>query len=188
VRELRQGKVTPELGLLDLARAGERNSDWAAAEGLYEQALSRVPTSWRAAQGYAEFKRHKRHDRTAALRFYERAAANAPRRGSDRALIFREYGFLLRESGEANAADLAIEKFEIAYQETPNDPLTVYGLSSMLDRKGHSDRVIELLEPLRAHPNSITRERCLPLLLNAYERKHDVLKAAELRNLLDQNR
>jgi tetratricopeptide (TPR) repeat protein len=185
VRELRQGRITPELGLLDLAKAAERNQEFDNAAKLYEQALSRVPTSWRAAQEFAEFKRHKTRDRTGALHLYERAAANAPRRGPDRALIFREYGFLLRESGEANATDLAIEKFDVALQETPNDPITIYGLASMLDRKGYSDRIIELIEPLRAHSNPKTRERCLPLLLKAYERKSELLKAAELRDLLE---
>lgn len=116
---------------------------------------------------------------------YERAAENAPRRGPDRAIIYREYGFLLRDSGEPNATDLAIEKFEIALQETPNDPLTIHGLASMLDRKGNDDRIIELIEPMKAHPNPRTREKCLPLLLNAYERKRELLKAAELRNLLE---
>jgi tetratricopeptide (TPR) repeat protein len=185
VRELRQGRVTPESGLLDLAKAAERNNELDNATRLYEQALTRVPTSWRAAWDFAEFKRHKLHDRTGALRLYERAAANAPRRGADRAVIFREYGFLLRESGEANATDLAIEKFEIALKEVPNDPITIYGMASMLDRKGHSDRIIELIEPLRVHSSAKTRERCLPLLLRAYERKSELLKAAELRDLIE---
>jgi hypothetical protein len=56
----------------------------------------------------------------------------------------------------------------------------------MLDRKGYYDRVIELVEPLKAHPNPRTRDKCLPLLLNAYERKHEVQKAAELRKFLEQ--
>jgi len=185
VRELRQGRVSPELGLLDLAKAAERSNELDNAARLYDQALTRVPTSWRAARGFAEFKRHKLHDRTGALRLYERAAANAPRRGHDRALIYREYGFLLRESGEANATDLAIEKFEIALKEEPNDPITIYGLTSMLDRKGFYDRVVELIEPLKTHPNPKTRERCLPLLLRAYEQKNELLKAAELRDFLE---
>lgn len=185
VRELRQGRVTPELGLLDLAKAAERNNDLENAARLYDQALARVPTSWRAAHAFAEFKRHKMHDRTGALHMYERAAANAPRRGSDRAVIFREYGFLLRESGEANATDLAIEKFEVARRETPNDPITIYGLCSMYDRKGFHDHVIDLVEPIKNHTNPKTRERCLPLLLKAYERKGELLKAAELRDMID---
>ncbi len=185
VRELRQGRLTPELGLLDLAKAAERNNELENAGKLYDQALARVPTSWRAAREFAEFKRHKLHDLTGALNLYERAAANAPRRGSDRALIYREYGFLLSKSGEANATDLAIEKFDTALKETPNDPIAIFGLASMLGRKGHYDRVIELIEPLKGHPNPKTRERCLPLLLKAYERRSELLKAAELRDILE---
>jgi len=83
---------------------------------------------------------------------------------------------------------LAIEKLEIAFQETPNDPITIYGLASMLDRKGYSDRVVELVEPLKNRSNPKTREKCLPLLLKAYERKNEILKAAEVRVLLEKGR
>jgi len=40
----------PELALLDLAKAADRNNDPDNAAKLYEQALTRVPTSWRAAE------------------------------------------------------------------------------------------------------------------------------------------
>ena len=184
VRELRQGRGSPELVLLDLAKASLRQGDYDAAEKQFEQSLARVPTSWRAAHEFAEFKRHSRHDRTGALKLYERAAAHSPRRGPDRARIFREFGLLLRDSGEPNATDQAIEKFEVALKETPNDPVAIYGLAQMLELKGHYDRMIELLEPLKAHPNPVTRERCLPKLLKAYEQRSELLKAAELRDIL----
>jgi hypothetical protein len=54
----------------------------------------------------------------------------------------------------------------------------------MLDRKGHYDRIVKLIEPFRTHANPKTRERCLPFLLRAYERKGELLKAAELREAL----
>ena len=57
----------------------------------------------------------------------------------------------------------------------------------MLERKGHFERIIDLLEPLKSHSNPKTRDRCLPLLLRAYERNGDLLKAAELRDLLDKS-
>jgi tetratricopeptide (TPR) repeat protein len=183
VRDLRQGRLSPELALLDLAKAADRTGDTQSARGLYEQALIRVPNSWRAAWEYAEFFRHRLHDRTGALRLYERAAANAPRRGADKAVIFREYGILLRESGDYNATDSAIEKFEIALTETPNDPITIWALSSMLERKGHYAKIIRLLEPLKNHSNPKSREKCHPLLLKAYEHTGDILGAAELRLL-----
>lgn len=121
---------------------------------------------------------------TEAIRLYEQAAANAPRRGPERALIFREWGMLLRDSGEPEATDLAIEKFETALIETPNDVLAIHALAHMLERKGKYNRVIELLEPLKDHPQRSTREKTLPLLLHAYEHTGDILKAAQLKTQL----
>jgi tetratricopeptide (TPR) repeat protein len=182
IRELRQGKGSPEMALVDLALAAERNKDYAGADKLYQQALTRVPTSWRAARHFAEFMRHKAKNNVEALNLYRRAAANAPRRGNDRAVIFREYGFLLRDSGEATATDSAIEQFRIALEETPNDPLAIFGLASMLERKGHYQEIVPLLEPLRGHSNPKTRERLNPILLKAYERTGNFLAAATLKS------
>lgn len=105
VRAIRQGKTEPEASLLDLAMAADRRGDLYGAEDLYKQALARNPRSWRAARLAAEFYRHNLVDVREALRLYEQAAANAPGRGSDRALIFREWGILLRDSGQPFATD-----------------------------------------------------------------------------------
>lgn len=56
------------------------------------RALQRNPTSWKAARLFAEFNRHKLGNTTEALRLYELAAGNAPARGEERALIYREWG------------------------------------------------------------------------------------------------
>jgi tetratricopeptide (TPR) repeat protein len=181
IRELRQGKAGSESALVDLAKAAERRGDLDAARGLYEQALQRNPTSWKAARSFAEFHRHKLNNLAAAIRLYEQAAANAPRRGSDRALIFREWGMLLRDSGDPDATDMAIEKFEVALAETPNDPVATHALAHMLDRTGAHARVITLLEPLIEHQSLLTRRKTYPLLLTAYERMGEMLKAANLR-------
>jgi tetratricopeptide (TPR) repeat protein len=90
MREVRQGRGSTEHGLVDLAYSAEKRGDFRSAQEMYEQALARNPNSWLAARRYAEFERHVNQNRTAALDLYERAAANAPTRGSDRALIFRE--------------------------------------------------------------------------------------------------
>jgi tetratricopeptide (TPR) repeat protein len=82
VRDVRQGRGgESEAGLLDLARAAERRGQLDEAEGLYEQALLRNPTSWRAARFSGEFQRHKRGNIGEAIRLYERAAGNSPARG-----------------------------------------------------------------------------------------------------------
>jgi hypothetical protein len=43
---------------------------------------------------------------------YEQAASCAPSTGSTRVKIFREWGMLVRHSGQMDATDQAIEKFE----------------------------------------------------------------------------
>ena len=181
VRELRQGKEAPEASLLDLAVAAQRRKDTWTAEDMFRQALDRNPSSWRAARLYAEFERHVVGNTTHALELYEQASSNAPARGNDRALIYREWGMLLKESGSADATDLAIEKFEEALTQTPNDAMLVHALASMYDRRGTYSKVIALLEPQRSHRNVTTRRLALTLLLRAYERTTALLEAAETR-------
>jgi tetratricopeptide (TPR) repeat protein len=119
VREIRQGKTAADSALVDLAQAAERRGDTVAARELYEQALRRSPRSWKAARGLAELHRHGLANLGEALRLYEQAAANAPSRGAERALIFREWGMLLKDSGGAQATEDAIEKFETACWRHP---------------------------------------------------------------------
>lgn len=179
VREVRQGKETSESALMDIAQGAERRGDFGLAKDLYDQALQRNPSSWRAARLLAELHRHKLNNRAIALRLYERAAGNAPRRGSEKALIFREWGMLLKDSGQSESTDLAIEKFEIALAETPNDVMAIHALATMLERKGQYSRVKHLLEPLIDHSSEKTRSFVLPLLLTAYRNEGDLVKAAE---------
>jgi hypothetical protein len=91
---------------------------------------------------------------------------------------------LLRDSGRPDATDTAIDKFEIARKETPNDAMLVHALASMYDRKGVYMRVIELLEPLRRHPSPKTRKYALPLLLRAYQQTTRIVEAAEVKQEL----
>ncbi len=88
---------------------------------------------------------------------------------------------LLRDSGDHDATDLALEKFEIAHAEDLTDVVAIHALAHMLSKKGQFNRVKELLEPLASHPNDTTRRKTLPLLLEAYDRTGDLVKAAELR-------
>jgi tetratricopeptide (TPR) repeat protein len=182
IREVRQGKGASDSALIDLALGAERRGDLDSARALYEQALQRNPSSWKAARLFAEFYRHKQPKLTEALRLYELAAGNAPSRGEERALIYREWGMILRDSGDPEATDKAIRNFEIALTETPNDVVAIHALAAMLARKGAYKRVIELLEPLANHQNRKTRDFALPLLLKAYEETSELLKATELRN------
>jgi tetratricopeptide (TPR) repeat protein len=180
-RELRQGRGSSEDALVDLAQSAEKNGDYKSAQEMYEQALSRNPKGWLAARRLAEFERHINNNRTRAMELYERAAANAPARGADRALIFREWGMLLRDSGMPDAISQAIEKFELARQETPNDPKLLHALAALYDRRGVYRKVIELLEPLGSHPSPKTRAMSLRLLVRAYDETGAMLEAAEAR-------
>jgi tetratricopeptide (TPR) repeat protein len=181
VRELRQGKAGSEFALIDLAQAAERRGDTNSAEAMYQQALQRNPGSWKAARAAAEFYRHKMQNSTEALRLYEKAASNSPRRGPDRALIFREWGMLLKDSGDPDATDIAIKNFETCLIETPNDVLAKHALAHMFSRKGAHQRVIELLEPLATHTSRTTRQKTAPLLLDAYVATGEMLRAAKLK-------
>lgn len=185
VRALRQGEKGAEAALLDLAQGAVRRGDLRGAQELFEQALRRNPRSWRAARLFAEFQRHQLSNRAEALRLYEQAAAHSPSRGPERALIFREWGMLLRDSGDPKATELAIEKFETALVETPGDALAIHALAHMLDRKGAYARVVQLLEPLVASHSSKTRSKAAPLLLKAYEKTGEMMKAARLRPLVE---
>lgn len=182
VREVRQGADSSESALTDLASAAEHRGDHTGAEQLYQQALQRNPRSWRAARLFAEFQRHKLRNTSEALRLYEQAAANCPSRGDDRALIFREWGLLLKDSGDPNATDLAVEKFEESLRESPNDVIALTQLAQMLARKGFSQRVIQLLDRLEDTSDPKTRAIVLPLLENAYRRTGNLIKSAEISN------
>ena len=181
VREIRQGRESTENSLIDLAKVAEKRGDMRSAQDLYEQALSRNPKSWLAAKSHAEFERHINQNRDRALELYERAAANAPTRGPERAVIFREWGMLLRDSGRPDAIPSAIEKFSVARMETPNDAMLVHALASLYDKRRVYRKVIELVEPFRDHPSPKSRMMFLRLLIRAYENTGGMLEAAEAR-------
>ena len=181
VRELRQGRNESEGSLIDLARAAERRGDNPAARELYEQALSRNPKNYIAAQLLAELHRHKLKNIADALRLYEQAASCAPSTGKNRAKIYREWGMVLRSSGQMNASDQAIEKFEEAHTHDPNDSITIFALAQGLERKGMYLRAIPLLQKIVDHPRDDVRHKVRPLLLSCYERQNDMMAVANLK-------
>ncbi|MEU1587822.1 RNA-binding domain-containing protein [Micromonospora sp. NPDC005710] len=181
VRQLRQGGAADDTALVDLAVAAERDNKLDAAERLFQQALGRAPRSWRAARLYGEFLRHKRQDLAGALRHYGQAMANAPARGPERSLIYREYGILMKDSGEPDAADKASMALKEAVAEAPSDLIAAGALAGVLDRKGASRAVIEVLESRFDRGDSKFRSIAYPVLLRAYERTNEILKAAELK-------
>ncbi len=184
VREVRSGRNSDDSALVDLAIAADRRGDLDGAEKLFRQALARNPRSWRAARAAAEYYRQRRRNYVEALTLYEVAGANAPKRGLERGVIFREWGLLLRESGRPDAVAAAEERLLVAHAQIPDDPVARHALASCLDKRGAYRRVIELLEPVIDTRNEKTKKQSLPLLLRAYERTNELLKASELRGRL----
>lgn len=180
-RGIRQGKGSPEQTLLDFAAKAEQNFDYQGAEKLYLRALNRNNRSWKAAKALGELYRHKLNNIGAAIRCYEQAAANAPDQGGERALIYREWGLLLKSSGAPDSTDLAIEKFRIALIDAPEDRITKCNLALMLERKGMYNEIIELMEPLANHPDEATRGIAKRLLGSAYNRSGEWIKAIDFR-------
>lgn len=185
VREIRSGRNADDTALVDLARTAEKRGDLDGAEKLYRQALARNPRSWRAARGAAEFFKQKRRNTVEALAMYEIAGANAPRAGSDRMLIFREWGLLLRDSGRPGATTLAEEQLVKALKEAPNDAIARHAMATCLDKRGAYRKVIDLLEPTLQTQNEITMRKSWPLLLRAFDKTNEKLKYLQLRTQLD---
>ena len=182
VREVRQGRSESESGLIDLAIAADRRGDTNTARDLFEQALARNPKNFRAAQLLAELHRHKLKSISDALRLYEQAASCAPSTGPARAKIFREWGMILRHSGQIDATDQAIDKFKESLVHSPNDSFTLFALAQGYERKGMYGPAIPLLERLVDSPYEDTRNKVRPLLLTCYQRQGDILAAATLKS------
>lgn len=175
VREIRQGKASSEQALIDLGVAAHRRGDIDSAQGLWEQAQHRNPRSWKVAKFLAELHRHQRKNKAEAIRLYEKAASYAPRTGNERALIFREWGMLIRESGDINASDQSIEKFEEALRHNPTDIVTRTALAQVCARQGNHIKVIDLVGKFIDYANPTTLRIILPLLEQAYTRLNDPL-------------
>jgi len=187
IRELRQGGENPEMALIDLAVSAQTRGDIINAEKLFRRAYNRNPNSWRTCKAIAEFYK-KNGEFKRSIEYYDKAAANAPRRGPKRFLIFRERGLLYRKSGLPNATDIAIENLNIALLENPDDLITICILAKLYYNKGIFMKVIELLEPHIDSKNEKTRKTALPLLKDAYRKTGDIIKAARIEQMINDGR
>jgi tetratricopeptide (TPR) repeat protein len=176
----RQGRKEPDVVLVDAAIAYRRQGHAEDAEKYFKQAIDRNPRSWRAHCEYGELLRDVGRIGD-ALEEYGRAAAFAPARGNDRARVFREWGMLLRTAGTPDCAKQAIEKFEIAREQTPNDPKLLHALASCLVRQGAYRKAQLILERLVTSNSAETRARSYDLLLQCYQKLNEPLKLALLR-------
>jgi len=181
ISEIRKGVRDPEKVLVEYAESMRTNGIFADAEKFYTQALQRNPKSWEALRGLGEIHRHE--GRTAlALQYYEMAAIYAPKKGPDRALVFREWGMVLRDAGTEDCLRQATEKFEIALKETPLDFVARHALGNMYVRLFAYEKAAAILEPLLQLKYPDTLQKTVPLLKQCYERTHEILKLAELRS------
>lgn len=184
IQAIRKGNESSESALLDLAIAARRKGDLKNAELLFQEAISRNNRSWRSYRELGELNRHELNRKSEAIRCYEKAASCAPKDKGEKARIYREWGLLLRDSGQIDASSQATEKLETALRLNPQDVVTVTALAQMYERKGAWVRVIQLCEPWRHQVWGRARETMLPVLLRAYEHQNDLLKVAEVKGML----
>src|ERR1039458_758257 len=144
---IRQGKRDVDTLLVDAAKELRSEGKLNEAEDLLVQAVQRNPSSWRAVRELGDFYKHDK--KTAlALEYYAKATQIAPKRGKDRALIFREYGILLRDAATPDALQKACDALDVALQETPNDPVCLFVLGQVLCRRQMFVKAMPLLEKL----------------------------------------
>jgi tetratricopeptide (TPR) repeat protein len=178
---IRKAQKDPETLLVDAAKEMRNQGKRDEAEEFLMQALQRNPASWRANRELGDFFKHEGNV-TFALERYSKAASLAPKKGKDRALIFREYGILLRDAATPDALVKATEALEEALKETPNDPVCVYVLAQVLCRREMFQRAQPFLEGLARSEDRQSRIKAYPLLKRCYEFDRDLLKLSELRD------
>ncbi len=181
VQKVRRGERNPELALLEVAKNFLKQGDFDNSEVFFKQALERNPRSWQCHRELAEFYRHQRGEVAQCLRHYEQAGQFCPPRGPDRALVYREWGVVLTDSGMPTAFRDASERLAVALKETPMDVLCRHALGDCFVRMGAYGRAIEVLKPLEDHTWKTTRDKTRPLLEQCYKATGQILELAILR-------
>jgi len=185
VSDIRKGTREPETVLVEYAESMLATGHFGDAEKFFTQALQRNPKSWRALYGLAGL--HRRESRVGqALRYYEYAATYVPKKGADRAKVFREWGMTLRDSGNPDAARDAAAKFEIALKVSPNDYMARHALGNMYVKIYAYDKAIDVFQPLLKAGVPKTLAMTVPLLQKCYERTNRTLELAELKSQYSQ--
>ena len=182
-RGLRQGQTSSEEMLLQMAKQQTRTED---ADRLYEEATRRNPKGWMAHRRYAEFLRHSTSQTSRAIQEYRLALLNLPKHLPKResALVHREFGLLLKQSGDPNGLNESTESLRAAVKLNPEDELATHALADNYRRMGQYDPAIQFADKLRHHHNEKTRELALRLLIQCYEGKEDMVEVALLKQEL----
>ncbi|HVV82379.1 MAG TPA: RNA-binding domain-containing protein [Kofleriaceae bacterium] len=179
VKSLRTYRVAPETLLVETAIEYRRKGKIDEAERYFRQAIGRNAKSWRAHRELAELLRDRKNIPD-ALSHYERAAEFCPAKGADRALVYREWGMLIRTSGMRDAQAQAILRFEEARRETPNDEVLLHALAGCMTKEGKLRRAVELLEKLCQSRSPETRARSYELLISNLRRLNEIVRAADV--------
>jgi|GEM_PF-1517037 len=187
-REFRRGGLGSENALIELGKNARENGDISEAEKFFEQALERTPSSWQAARELAELYRHDLRQLGRAYQYYQRAIQNCPEEERAYPILNREYGIILRESGETATIDQAIEHLRIALLHLPHDEIAACALGQIYSRKGMHNNVIGIVEKHAKSTNPKTLRFALPILYKAYKATNDILKTAKTKEVLDKNR
>ncbi|MEI7752662.1 MAG: hypothetical protein WCJ71_11325, partial [Candidatus Omnitrophota bacterium] len=166
--------------LLDTAISQERKQDIKGAQFFYDKAIKTYPQSWKAHKMYGKFCAQRLNKKAEAISLYRKASLYAPSEGKERSQLFREWGVLLQDSGDPHATTQAMEKFEEALVEAPNDFQIILLLVQMFLKQGMYLKVIEKAGYLENHKSKSIRTEILPILLNCYEKTHNILKKAEI--------
>jgi len=186
-RGLRQEKGSSEEVMLQLADINLKNGNVAGAETILKDTVKKFPKSWAARRNLAELLRHYTKDISSdTIEYYRQAAALIPPSHKlTAAQIYREYAILLKRSGSPNSSEEVINMLGKAIRLNPKDAIAIHSLADSHLRIGEYTRSIELLVPLKNHPDIKTRGYVLRTLLKAYERSNDMAQTAYLKREME---
>jgi tetratricopeptide (TPR) repeat protein len=189
VRETRQGIKNPGNSLVLLAESASNRGDLESANSLFLKAINRDPKNPRVFWRFAEFVRHRKEKAKDALRYYESAKTyieNGDLSSVEKSLVLREYGLMMRQSGERKASEKSIELLRKSLELSPNDSITVCALAKLFKEKGNYKTAINILLPLYENNNSWSSlEYIVPLLSECYSMSGDKLRSLEVKSKLD---
>lgn len=186
IRETRQGSKNPGNALIELAKKSASRGDIDTALKIFKDAMKRDQFNPKVYWAIAEFYRHNLRREKEAVRYYEMVIQNISKGDLDeneKSIVYRELGLLYKVSGEKNASDKAKECFEKSIQLSPNDSRSLCALSKIYKERGMSNKVIELLKGFDLKKcDDTTFIHVGALLLDAYEKKGELLLSLEIKN------
>ncbi len=185
ISAMRQGGQNMGSTLVSFAEAAARKGDDANAVKFFDSALQRDPNNWKVYWRYGEYYRHVKQSKTQTISMYETALKLASKEKMTLEIVImnREFGIIYGNSGRHDAIERAIQHFEVAYHNMPNDPICAKGLASMYEKRGNTSEVVRVLEPFKSSKDQRTRQTLLPILRRAYESQPEkyMIQLAELK-------